>query len=189
MDGIAPPASSPSRRRARLRAFLPHATYIPNKSGDNGTPKAASARSIVYRNANWRSSVRTFFDYPAQPAFDLAERRIQSRPPRIDNNIPLRTELLTMEPKSLSESPLDSISDHGFTDRTRHSKSQSRPLLAPPRLVTRPNLLIRPPQAESGEQRTRNPDALVIDEPKIGGAHDSRRRVSSLSQRERLFRR
>lgn len=158
MDDTSPAASIRAILRAALHGVRRLATYIPNKWEQNGRRTAAAARSIADKNAKPRWSVRTFFNHFPKRTFDFVERSPPGRAPRVDDDVPLRPKLLPVQPEGFAHAPFDAISHHSFADRTRQRKSQ-------PYSGCR-----RARQTKRGEQRTRNPDAVVIDLSKVRGS-------------------
>ena len=88
--------------------------------------------------------------------------RQKRRAPRIDDDVPLRPELHSMQAEGLAEPAFDAVADHGSAQCPRRSKAQPRAALA----------LRVASQTKRCEQGTRNADAFVIDRSIVGGAQD-----------------
>jgi len=124
--------------------------------------------------------VPAFFDHLPQSPFDLGKRSHERRAPRVDNDIPLRSEFSRPVAKRFAKSSFDPVSHHRAPDLpgNREPKPSTFRAIAF--------------EAERGEHRTGNADAVVIDEAKIGGLEDPRsspERQLTLWQTGRLFRR
>ena len=90
-------------------------------------------------------------DFPLQ----FRQGSIQRLAPRIDDNGPLRAQLVDVKADGLANPPLDTVAHHGFSKRSRTRKPDARP--APSGLA----------QAKSRKERTRKPGAFIINSPEI----------------------
>ena len=84
---------------------------------------------------------------------------IQRFAPRIDDYGPLRAQLLKVKADGLTDTPLDSVTDHGFSQRARHREADTRPW--------RPRGRRCLMQAESRKKRSRKSRSFVINSPEI----------------------
>ena len=148
------------------------------------------ARSISYRYEGCPASGSAFLNQPLERPLDFRERSGERRPPRVDDNVPLRPNSDALAPERLAHPPLDAIAHHGASDRARNRKTHPRPAA-----ISR----IRARQAERREQRVGKADAVVINRSEIGGAQNPGRPrkpqraaaggISWFSRSERLSRR
>lgn len=165
MDGNATISTNPWRRLAGRRASQSLPWCTPNTWGETGKPRAASGTPIFYTYAKSGARVASC-DHPPQRQLDFPERRVQNRAPRIDHDVPLRTDFGPMQTKSLPQPAFDPVTDHGPADRSGHGEPQTR---------SRLGFRSAPRQAKGREQWTGEADALFIDLPKIGGAQNAGR--------------
>ena len=77
--------------------------------------------------------------------------------PGIDNNRPLRAQLIQMQADSLPDAPLDPVSHHGFAECARNGETDAR------------SAGFGFAHAKSGEERTRKAGSIVVYPPKILG--------------------
>jgi hypothetical protein len=111
-------------------------------------------------------------DHLAESPFQIGERSIRSRTPRINNDVPLRSNVRPMFSENLSKPALDPVSDHRFANGARNREPQTRTI----------SLRFLPRQAKSGEERTGEASAMVINGSEIGGTQDpasARKRLGS----------
>jgi len=102
-------------------------------------------------------------NHPKQGLLKLDERRGKRRATRIKHDIPLRTEFSPMTPEGFPKPALDPVSRHGFTNRARHSKTETNAWRFSGR---------RSRQTKRCEQRAGKAKASVINHSKIGRAQD-----------------
>jgi hypothetical protein len=69
---------------------------------------------------------------PLHFASKLLHRRLQSRAPRVNHDIPLRCDVVQTNPKRFPQSPLHPVSHHSLSEGTWHREAQPRPLLFAP---------------------------------------------------------
>lgn len=98
------------------------------------------------------TAVKQTFHFPLQ----FRQGGIQGFATRIDDYGPLRAQLLEVKAHGLADAPLDPVAHHGFSERTRHGKADSRPGRRP--------LFV---QAKSRKERPRKSRAFVINSPEI----------------------
>src|SRR5215469_4100133 len=91
------------------------------------------------------------FHFPLQ----FGQGSIQRFAPRIDDYGPLRTQQIEMKADRLTDTPLNTVANHGFSQRAGHRKTDARP---------RTVWLV---QAESRKERSRKAGAFVINSPEI----------------------
>jgi hypothetical protein len=159
-DGTVGGAEGRGQRRASRRIVPPPRACIRNMWGDNGRRRAEKERYKPYINgADQQSNFA-----PGKQTFDFArqrvERSIQSRPPRVDYDIPLRFQLMEMEPDRLASPPPQPVPRHGVAERFRRRKSNARAVR------------FRASEAERCKVGTRNPDSAVVDLAEIDGSQD-----------------
>jgi hypothetical protein len=163
---------TPSRRPLQRRISQPIASYRPSKWVESGTPRADTETPIVYKYLGWPGSGSAFFYNATESLFDLSKARVQRRPPRIENNVPLRANIRAMEPERRAQAPLNSIADDCSPNRARDGEPQAG---TSDRDCARLQFRSWPRPAKCGEQGTGNTEALVIGGAEFGGVQDSRR--------------
>ncbi len=93
--------------------------------------------------------------------FQVGERDIQGFPPRVDNDRPLRTQLVEPEAHRLPDPPFNSVARHGPSERPRRSEPDPR------------TLNFRSPHAEGRETRPGVLAALIVDGAEIRGSQQT----------------
>lgn len=142
---------------------------------DTGTPTA-------YKYAEWLSSGSAFFNYPAQSPLDRRKICIECRATRVEHDVPLRSKLGSVQSKRRTEPAFDAIANHRFADRARDGKPEASAVEA-----RSSRLRFGPPFTKSGEQRTGDAKAVVIDGAEFGGPQDPGRLGKSLFDAGRGF--
>ena len=92
---------------------------------------------------------------------EFRHRGIQCFAPRIDDDGPLRAQLIQMQADGLADAPFDAVTHDGLAERARHGKADLR---------TR---RLGFAHAESGEQGTREAGPVVVDPAEILGSEDA----------------
>jgi len=100
-------------------------------------------------------------NHPFERQFQFRERRVKRRTPRIEHDIPVRTEFSPMLTERLAQPALDAVAYHRFSDRSRNRK---------PEADTFSGRSSR--QTERREQGAGKTKAIVIDLSEIGRAQD-----------------
>src|SRR5579864_6826985 len=114
-DDSATDGASPSRCRARLHIYRRLPACIPNKWDRNGTPKAERATRSAYSRAAKRLQFCALCNQPVHFPAQLRNRGIQGLAPRIDDNIPLRSEFLEADSQHFPYAPFHSIAHNGLS--------------------------------------------------------------------------
>lgn len=161
-DDSATNGEAPSRRHGERHTVPPLRACIRNRWDESGRLKAASARSISYRNAATRSRVRAFQNQTIDFAPQFLGRCFKHQPPRVKNDIPVRADFRQAHAQSLTNPALGAVAFHCASKGAGHRESQARSGFA-----------AFHPQAKRGKVRPGNADAVVIDFSKIGGTENS----------------
>lgn len=138
-------------------------------------PKADTETPTVYKYAEWLSSGSAFFNHPAQRPFDRRKICIERRATGVEHDVPLRSKLGVVQSKCRTKPAFDTIAKHRFADRARDGKPEASAAEA-----RSPRLRFAPPFTKSGEQRTGDAKAVVIDGAEFGGPQDPGRFRKSL---------
>src|SRR5260370_33951871 len=81
-------------------------------SESTGKPKEASVISIFYRSAARLSQTVATEKELLDLASQLGEWRVHRSPPRVEDNFPLRTQLIEPQADCVADTPFDAISRH-----------------------------------------------------------------------------
>ena len=160
MDGTSAAASAPYRSRGEFRNAQSLPSCIPSRLDENGKPTAARVKSIAYRYEDWSARVASL-DHPLHFPLDFGKSCIEGLAPRIEHDVPLRTQVGSMQTECLAKPALDAIPNDRSSDCTRDCKAN-------PGTIRRSGIFARP--AKGGEQGTGDAEAVIINKPEIGGA-------------------
>jgi len=174
-------AACPSKRHALRHTCPPLRSCIPSKWDDNGKPKEARATGTACRNPMWRLPLSALRHQPIHLASKLLYRRLQSRAPGVDHDVPMRCDLVQTNPKRFSQPPLRPVSHHSLSEGAWHREAQPRPLLFAPRNS----------QAKCRKIRARNPATFIVRFAEIRSSQNpsTLRKTEASRQSEQLSRR
>lgn len=111
-----------------------------------------------------------FADHFHERLLDFGKRRVDSRAPRINNDVPLRCECRAVHSKSFAQTALDAVTDDSSAERSRGCDAQTGTVT-----LNRAFGAVDAGETECREQRIRDAQTLVIDDSKFGGAQNPRR--------------
>ncbi len=153
----------------------------PSKSAGNGKHWGALARSSAYTNGGSQSRLLASRDQPVQFSLKLDWRGLKCLPARVDDHVPLRTELRQTQADRFPNPALGPIPLYRLAECSGNCKAD-------------PHAFVRlPRQAECGEVRSWHPQTAVVDCAEISRFQDANafresvanRRTGRLSRRSR----
>ena len=127
-DGTGPAVVVPSRCLLPRHTPERHRACNPSRSDNSGTPREAAGTGRVCTRAVHGSRSTAPLKETKDFAVKFRHRGIVRLAPGIDDNGPLRAQLVQMQANCLAQPPLDAIAHHGFSDRARDRKSDARPV-------------------------------------------------------------
>jgi hypothetical protein len=174
-------AACPSRRRGARHIYRQLPSCIPSRWDGTGRPTEAWARETACTNPTRRLPLSALRYQPIHFAPKLFHRRLQSRAPRVDDDVPVRRDIPHPNSNRFSQSPLRAVTHHSLSEGAWHREAQPRPLLFAPRNS----------QAKRRKVRARNPAPLVIRFAEIRSSQNTSalRETEASRQSGQLFRR
>ncbi len=127
--------------------------------------KGRLERSIACRYEG-RSARVASIDHLPHFLLEIGESSLERRAPRVEHDIPFRSQPRFEHPECLSQTPLDPIADHRVADRAGNSETKPWP---------ESRRVVRTGPAKGGEEGTGDAESLVINKPELGRAQNSRR--------------
>lgn len=131
----------------------------------NGTRMGRLVRSIACRYEG-RSARVASIDHLPHFLLEIAESSLERRAPRVEDDVPFRSQLRFEQPECLSKAPLDAIPHDRAANGARNGK---------PKPGAKSCRIAGAGPAKGGEERTGDAESLVINEPEVGRAQNSRR--------------
>jgi hypothetical protein len=163
MDDSAANAACPSKHHGLRHTCRPLRSCIPSRWDDNGKLREAGAKGNACRTPMWRLPLSALRHQPSHFASQLFHRRLQSRAPRVDHDVPLRWDLVHANPNSFPQPPLCPVSHDSLSEGAWHREAKPRPLLFAPRNS----------EAKRRKVRARNPAPLTVRFAEIRSSQNS----------------
>lgn len=86
---------------------------------------------------------------------------MERRAARIENDVPLRRDLIAMQAEGFAQTAFDAVADHGSAESARNGESNARARL---------QCGLTACLAEGGEQRAGDAESVIINMPEVGRA-------------------
>jgi hypothetical protein len=191
-DGSAPSGAARGPRPVEHHSAPRPPPCIPNKWDETGRLRATAAIASVCTDAKSRlllSALRhQSIHFPPQ----FLNRRGERGAARVDHNIPFRRHVQQTHSQDLPQAALHAISQHGFPERSRHRKPQTRTCAFRFLRVRCIRSRTLDAQEESREVTAGEASPLIVSSAEIGGSENPggfREAVTRRWRSERLSRR